>query len=66
MHDPHRRIMPMENITEEQTVFMDEDDGYLYFSGGDQVHTIFNHENVFYKFTNLNEMVYSKSDIVGV
>lgn len=47
---------------------MDEDDNSLYFSGADGIggHTIFNHENVFYKFTNPAEIVYSKSEVAGV
>jgi hypothetical protein len=65
MHDPLKRIDPMQNITEEQTVFMDEDDSSLYFSGSDGTHTIYNHENVFYKFTHCNETVYSKSEVAG-
>ena len=55
----------MQNITEEQTVFMDEDDNSLYFSGSEATHTIYNHENVFYKFTHPNEVVYSKSEVAG-
>jgi hypothetical protein len=57
---------------EEQLVYLDEEDASLYFtqnSGGDNSlgakHTIFIHNNVLYKFSNPNDVVYSLSETVG-